>query len=125
MDIPNEKFISDDKLNHLEVLLQNAWPAPWTHHTFDISCPCENAEDCDNCPGEQDGQTCAEVEAREAYPYSHKDPAQEGCGQCVVQINVPGLESFAARNAEFIAEMRNMLPAILAELRIRRRGGTE
>ena len=107
-------FISDEDLERLEKLLGSAWPAPWTAHTFEIDCPCPNWEHCG------DSHTCEEVESRESYPYSHNEPAPKGHGQCVVQIQVPGLESLAGPNALFIATARNLLPAIIDELRFRR-----
>lgn len=105
------EFLRDEDLAKLEQLLKAAWPAPWTAHTFEIDCPCPNGEHCG------DSHTCEEVEYREAYPDSHEHPAREGHGQCVVQIDVPGLESLAGPNALFIATSRNMLPALLEELR--------
>jgi hypothetical protein len=102
-------------LDALERLMAAAWPAPWRAHTFEIDCPCPNGEHCG------DSHSCEEVEAPEAYPASPEEPADEGDGQCVVQISVPGLESLARPTAEFIAAARNDLPAILAELRSLRR----
>jgi hypothetical protein len=82
------------------------WPAPWTAHTFEIDCPCPNGVDCG------DAHSCEEVESLTAYPYSPEEPATEGHGQCVVQISVPGLETFSRPCAEFIVSARNELPAI-------------
>ena len=82
------------------------WPGPWVAHTFEIDCPCPNGEHCG------DTHDCAEVEDRTAYPASPEKPAEPGHGQCVVQINTPGLETFAKPCAEFIAAARNELPAI-------------
>ena len=86
------------------------WPGPWVAHTFEIDCPCPNGEHCG------DTHDCAEVEDRTAYPASPEKPAEPGHGQCVVQINTPGLETFAKPCAEFIAAARNELPAIRARL---------
>ena len=86
------------------------WPGPWVAHTFEIDCPCPNGEHCG------DAHDCAEVEDRTAYPSSPEKPAEPGHGQCVVQINTPGLETFAKPCAEFIAAARNELPAIRARL---------
>ena len=86
------------------------WSGPWVAHTFEIDCPCPNGEDCGAM------HDCAEVEDRTAYPSSPEDPAEPGHGQCVVQINTPGLETFAKPCAEFIAAARNELPAIRARL---------
>ena len=77
-----------------------AWKPPWAAHTFEIDCPCPNGEHC----GET--HTCEEVEAPEAYPD----------GQCVVQIDVPGLERFARPTAELIAEYRTAAPLLAAEV---------
>ena len=82
------------------------WPGPWVAHTFEVDCPCPNGEHCG------DTHDCAEVEDRTAYPASPEKPAEPGHGQCVVQINTPGLETFAKPCAEFIAAARNELPAI-------------
>jgi hypothetical protein len=97
-------------LEELRRLLAAAWPAPWVARTFEIECPCPNGEDCG------DLHACDEVEAPEAYPASPDDPAPPGQGQCVVQIAVPGLESLAGPNAEFIAAARNSLPSLLDRL---------
>ena len=86
------------------------WPGPWVAHTFEVDCPCPNGEDCGAM------HDCTEVEDRTAYPSSPEDPAEPGSGQCVVQINTPGLETFAKPCAEFIAAARNELPAIRARL---------
>lgn len=88
---------------------KGVWRAPWTAHTFAIDCPCPNGEHCG------DTHSCVEVEAREEYPNGEPgDPAEEGEGQCVVQINVPGLETFAAPTAAAIVALRNNAPALLA-----------
>jgi hypothetical protein len=100
--------LTDEQIEELARLEREAaWAAPWTVHSFEIECPCPNGEDCGNL------HACDEVEAREAYPFSPDDPADEGEGQCVVQIAVPGLESLAGPNARFIAAARNALPALL------------
>ena len=88
------------------------WPGPWVAHTFEIDCPCPNGEHCG------DTHDCAEVEDRTAYPASPEKPAEPGHGQCVVQINTPGLETFAKPCAEFIAAARNELPAIRARFQV-------
>jgi hypothetical protein len=80
------------------------WKAPWRAHTFEIDCPCPNGDDCG------DTHYCCEVEAPDEYPDS----------QCVVQISVPGLETFAEPTAAFIAFARNNAAAIIAELRAAR-----
>jgi len=107
--------LTDAELAELERLEKEAaWPAPWRAHTFEIECPCPNGEDCG------DMHSCEEVEAPEAYPASPEAPADLGDGQCVVQIDVPGLESLAGPNAAFIAASRNALPRLLSEVRARR-----
>jgi hypothetical protein len=107
--------LTEAELSELERLEREAaWPAPWVAHTFEVDCPCPNGEHCG------DSHTCEEVEAPEAYPASAQDPAPTGEGQCVVQISVPGLESLAGPNAQFIAAARNALPKLLRELRARR-----
>ena len=102
---------SDETLDELERLEGETWVAPWVARTFEVDCPCPNGEDCG------DMHSCEEVEAPEAYPDSHEEPAPEGEGQCVVQISVPGLESLSRPTAQFIAAARNALPALLAEVR--------
>src|SRR5512146_64648 len=106
--------LTDTEIAELKRLEAKTWAAPWTARTFEIYCPCPNGEDCGS------SHTCEEVEAREAYPASHEEPADEGEGQCVVQISVPGLESLAGPTAEFIAAVRNDLPSLLAEVERRR-----
>ena len=101
-------------IDALSALEQAAFCAPWTAHTFEIDCPCPNGVHCG------DSHTCEEVEAPQEYPHSPDDPAQTGDGQCVVQISVPGLETFAKRNAALIVATRNALPALLAEIRAAR-----
>lgn len=76
-----------------------AWKAPWVAHTFEVDCPCPNGEHC----GET--HTCEEVEAPEEYPD----------GQCVVQISVPGLETFARPTAELVAYYRTAAPLLADE----------
>ena len=85
-----------DALRALEAN-ERVWQAPWVAHTFEIDCPCPNGEHCG------DTHTCEEVESPEAYPE----------GQCVVQISVPGLETFAGPTAQFIAASRNALVSLL------------
>jgi hypothetical protein len=106
-----DEGVSEEQLANLERLIAGAWAAPWVAHTFEIDCPCPNGDDCG------DTHTCEQVEAPEAYPASPEDPAPAGEGQCVVQISVPGLESLARPNAEFIVAARNALPALIAEVR--------
>ena len=69
----------------------HTWKAPWVAHTFEIDCPCPNGDSCG------DPHTCEEVEAPEAYPD----------GQCVVQVSVPGLETFARPTAELLGQLRD------------------
>ncbi|GMV18406.1 MAG: hypothetical protein AMXMBFR56_66300 [Polyangiaceae bacterium] len=83
----------------------HTWKAPWVARTFEIDCPCPNGEDCG------DPHDCCEVEAPEEYPD----------GQCVVQIHVPGLETFARPTAELIAFYRTAAPQLAAECQRLRR----
>jgi hypothetical protein len=98
-------------LDVIEARAGAAFDAPWVARTFEIDCPCPNGSHCG------DSHTCEEVESPEMYPASHDEPAADGEGQCVVQIAVPGLESLARRNAEFIAHAREDVPALIAEVR--------
>ena len=105
---------SDLDLDAIEAALADPclWAAPWTAHTFEIDCPCPGGSSCGSM------HTCVEVEAREEYPHGAPgEPAEEGDGQCVVQISVPGLERFAASTARAIALLRNHGPALVARLR--------
>lgn len=77
----------------------HTWKSPWVAHTFEIDCPCPNGEHCG------DSHTCEEVEAPKEYPD----------GQCVVQISVPGLETFAKPTAELIAYYRTAAPLLADE----------
>jgi len=102
--------VPDAKLKEWRALTDAAslWKAPWTAHTFEIDCPCPNENHC----GES--HTCEEVEALEEYPNGVPGkPADVGRGQCVVQIQVPGLETFAKPAAAFIAASRDAVPALL------------
>lgn len=88
---------------------KGVWRAPWSARTFEIECPCPNGKHC----GEP--HTCEEVGALEAYPCGEPGaPAEEGEGQCVVQIDVPGLETFAGPTAAAIVALRNNAAALLA-----------
>lgn len=87
-----------------------AFRAPWVSHTFEIDCPCPNGEHCG------DAHSCEEVDAPEEYPNSPEEPAAgdaEDPGQCIVQISVPGLETFAKANGSLVAFMRNRFGALL------------
>lgn len=96
------------------VRAKGVWAAPWSARTFEIECPCPRGVHC----GES--HTCWEVEAREAYPHGAPgEPADEGDGQCVVQIDVPGLEDFAGPTAAAIVAMRNSIEGLLAAARER------
>ena len=53
----------------------------------------------------------ATVLAPDEYPNDPESP------QVVAQIDVPGLEMFAARNGAFIVAARNALPALIQEVR--------
>lgn len=87
------------------------WCAPWSASTWEIDCPCPNGEHCG------DTHSCETVEALEAYPNGKPgEPAAVGDGQCVVQIDVPGLDIFAKPNGAFIAAARSALPRLLAEV---------
>lgn len=99
------------ELDDLERLHREAFRAPWVSRTFEIECPCPNGEDCG------DSHTCEEVEAPEEYPADSEHPAEPGHGQCVVQIDVPGLEQFARSNGQLIAAARNALPRLIAAAR--------
>lgn len=94
-------------VEQLRELERAAFCAPWRSRAFEIDCPFPHGEDCG------DLHTCCEVEAPEHYPNSPAEPAGEGDGQCVIQIDVPGLEDLSERNAAFIAAMRNALPLLL------------
>lgn len=88
------------------------WKAPWSSHEFEINCPCPNGEHCG------DTHSCVEVEAREEYPCGAPgEPAEEGQGQCVVQISVPGLSTFAYPTADAIVALRNNADGLLAAAR--------
>jgi hypothetical protein len=93
----------DDLLAQVDAHDKAMFKGPWRAHTFEIDCPCPNGNHCGN------PHTCEEVEAPEEYP----SPP----GQCVVQIDVPGLDTFAKANAEGIAWMRNALPELAAHVR--------
>jgi hypothetical protein len=96
------------------VRAKGVWAAPWSARRFAIECPCPRGVHC----GEL--HTCWEVEAREEYPHGAPgEPADEGDGQCVVQIEVPGLEDFAAPTAAAIVAMRNGIEGLLAAARER------
>ena len=112
------EFPTSMQFDELEAALadERLWNAPWTAHTFEIDCPCPNGEHCG------DSHSCEEIEALEAYPRGAPgEPAEEGEGQCVVQISVPGLETFAAPTAKAICLLRNLGPALLAAARDRDR----
>ena len=92
------------------------WKAPWTARTFEIECPCPNGVHC----GEP--HTCEEVEALEEYPNGAPgEPADEGDGQCVIRIDVPGLEDFAGPTAAAIVALRNNADALIEAARERDR----
>jgi hypothetical protein len=102
------------ELDELAALEAKAFCAPWVARSFEIECPCPNGQHCG------DSHTCEEVNAPEEYPWSSDapaDPDAENAGQCIVQIDVPGLEDFAKANAALIAAMRNKLPALLSMAR--------
>jgi hypothetical protein len=86
------------ELQRLEA--SNPWRGEWVARTFEIDCPCPNGVDC----GAQ--HTCEEVESPESYPD----------GQCVVQISVPGLETFAVPVARYIAALHNAAPELLERM---------
>ena len=112
-------IITEEQLAELEVVLADPglWAAPWSAREFEVDCPCPNGEHCG------DSHTCAEVEAREEYPRgSRGKPADEGDGQCVVQISVPGLVTFALPTARCVALLRNHADARGAEVRASRAG---
>ena len=93
---------------------EGVWKAPWTARTFEIECPCP-----DGC-GEP--HTCEEVEALEEYPNGAPgEPADEGDGQCVIRIDVPGLEDFAGPTAAAIVALRNNADALIEAARERDR----
>lgn len=94
------------------VRAKGVWKAPWSAHEFEIDCPCPNGEHCG------DTHSCVEVEAREEYPCGAPgEPAEEGQGQCVVQIDVPGLDLFAHPTAAAIVALRNNADGLLAAAR--------
>lgn len=114
--------VTPPDLDALERLIahERVWAAPWVARTFEIDCPCPNGEHCG------DSHSCEEVEAREEYPNGAPgEPADEGSGQCVVQISVPGLATFAGPTAAAIAALRNAAPELLrlARLGLRAEGG--
>ena len=58
--------------------------------------------------------TCEEVEALEEYPCGEPGaPAEPGAGQCVLWIDVPGLETFAGPTAAAIVALRNNADALI------------
>ena len=102
----------------LRELEAKAFRAPWRAHTFEITCPGDSCDAAVNAAEDECGydHEIAEVDAPEEYPASPTEPADVGHGQCVAQIDTPGLATFARRNAEFIAATRNALPRLLARL---------
>jgi len=103
----------------LRRLCEGGFRRPWTMRRFEIDCPCPNGDDCG------DSHDCVEVESREEYPASPEQPAEEGHGQCIVQISVPGLEEFAQANGELVVAAVNALPALLDRVERAEREGAE
>ena len=103
--------VTPERRAELRALAERAWQPPWVARTFEIDCPCPNGSHCG------DSHTCEEVEATEEYPNGAPgEPAAEGDGQCVVQISVPGLDTFSKPTAALIAAMRNGLEPLLTAL---------
>ena len=110
--------MADLDLTAIEAAVHAAgvWRAPWTARTFEIECPCPNGVHC----GEP--HTCEEVEALEEYPCGEPEaPAKPGAGQCVLWIDVPGMETFAGPTAAAICALRNNADALVEAARERDR----
>lgn len=104
-----EGRLTDEELSELEELDKSAFRGPWTYEFWEIDCRAIGlGEDC----GLE--HNIATVLAPEEYPNDPDSP------QVVAQIDVPGLESFAANNGRLIALARNALPRLLREIRERR-----
>ena len=98
--------ITEEQLAELERLEREAFCGPWTYENWEIDCPAIGSGD--ECGYEHNVAT---VLAPDEYPNDPESP------QVVAQIDVPGLEMFAARNGAFIVAARNALPALIQEVR--------
>lgn len=112
------KRLTREELAHGRALLEAAFEGTWTYQRFEIECSvCREGlggdSECTHpdCDGSHVPATF--VEAPECYPASKEHPDHES-PQVVATIEVPGIETLAAKNGECICWMHNNGPALMA-----------
>lgn len=92
--------MTDEELKAIEERASAAFKGPWTYTLFEIECQHDDTHDSDEV---------IRVESPEEYP--------NGQVVCDVFCEIPGLQKFADANGKFIANAREDIPKLLAEVR--------
>jgi hypothetical protein len=111
--------VVEKRIAEIETRVNATFCGPWEYTSFEVECGGDSCEidACIRNPKKHKGDDheVLSIEAPDEYPET----------QCVAQIHVPGLETFARPHGEFIAHSRADVPWLIEELRKARKEAVE